>query len=225
MRLPWVVHSSANHGSNRTSTISLAVWGNSQAYIRCKPLPEGLTYPPGTKVPKAIMLLIKGDWSEHSHTLALSPHSVFWQPCQYCALSKDELHQHNSEITSDMNWPLREQKDYFKAVAMCEKAVLIRHQRDVVHLLQNLKWANPKKSAGGRVITREVTINGVLLKEGDRLEPSDDLPDIAKLSSVRCPCQISFWRSRRDERGRPMDSVNHRCPFFPNGLEARQSLH
>jgi hypothetical protein len=184
------------------------------------PLPNNLRYPPGTETPTAIMLFVKGDWAEHAHTLALSPHSVFWQPCQFCCLCKDELHSHNREISSGMNWPLRTHADYFASCRKCEQVVTIRHQRDLAALLPNLKWGAHKKGAGGRLIWKDCVVNGVALQVGDRLEPNENLIDISLLSSVQCPCKIVFWRVRFEDKDRPMDSVSHRCPLFSERIHA-----
>ena len=69
------------------------------------------------------------------------------------------------------------------------------------------------------MINFEVTLSsGVVLRPGDRLEPSPTLCDIGALLHCITPVTVKLWRARRDEKGRCLDCCNHSCPLFSRSL-------
>ena len=166
---------------------------------------------------RAALIYIKGDWSEHAHSLGLSSWSSTWAPCQFCTLIKSDLHSMYNNMPDGMQWHLRDGPSYEAACNRCEVNVTLRTPDDVNSLLDAMRWRKPVKkppTLGGRLIVANVMINNVQLLVGDRLEPSRDLPDTAKLENSRLPTAIAFWRTRRDWKGRSTDCVTHRCPLF-----------
>ena len=61
-----------------------------------------------------------------------------------------------------------------------------------------------------RCLTRDVKVNNVSLRSGDRLE--QNLPDIGLLEDLELPSEIIFWRCSRETLTR------HRNPIFDLGL-------
>eukprot|EP00959_Pyramimonas_sp_CCMP1952_P175052 3658142-Pyramimonas_sp.AAC.1 len=71
-----------------------------------------------------------------------------------------------------------------------------------------MAWLKGDKGRG-RTIMRRVMINGTTLEVGDRLDPSKHLIDPGKLSSMRVPATLAFWRPSFSGN-LPLDSVVHR---------------
>ncbi|CAK0896289.1 unnamed protein product, partial [Prorocentrum cordatum] len=105
------------------------------------PCPE--QWPPGKRLPyTAIMRYIKGDWAEHTHTLGSMPWGAAWNPCQFCWLEKNQLHDCDDALCDpDPPWPLKD------------------------------------RGSHERLISKDIVINDVVLNVGDRLCPSESLPD------------------------------------------------
>eukprot|EP00959_Pyramimonas_sp_CCMP1952_P212868 4454377-Pyramimonas_sp.AAC.1 len=119
----------------------------------------------------------------------------------------------------EQGWPLRRHDDYETAVGQCEIVVQITAKEQLDKLNASLRWFTKKKvinRTGCRSISifSDVEIGGTNLIVGDRLEPSEQLHDIAALSRVKLPVSIKLWRTRRGASGALLDSVHHRCPIF-----------
>ena len=173
----------------------------------------------------ACCVYVKGDWGEHSKTLGLAPPTQLHNPCQFCELSKGEIHSLDHLLGSPGGppWPLRSASDYEAAVGMCEITVSLESPEDLKKLSRALKWLKPdggKRTAGIRTrgLTRDLAIGGANLRAGDRLEPSEVVADIGDLRGIECPCELKFWRTRIGIDGHPMDSINHRNPIFARDL-------
>ncbi len=149
-------------------------------------------------------------------------------PCQYCALTLNEVHSHYAGLSSEegVNWPMYNSDDYHDGVARCEIEVDILSRGELLKLDSALKWMGARTMKGksknkllsGRVLTSDITVSGVPLRAGDRLEPSPSLCDIAALAKSAVPIKIVMWRANKDERGRVQDAMNHRCPLFSKAL-------
>eukprot|EP00959_Pyramimonas_sp_CCMP1952_P238226 4978226-Pyramimonas_sp.AAC.1 len=65
------------------------------------------------------------------------------------------------------------------------------------------------------------------LQKWDRLDPSDDLPDVALFASRELPFWCYFWRRHWDDRNRIADRVLKRNPIFsPSlGITPKDHLH
>jgi len=166
---------------------------------------------------RAALIYIKGDWSEHAHSLGLSSWSSTWAPCQFCSMTKMDLHTMYDDMPDGMQWHLRDGPSYDTSCSRCEVRVTLSTPHDMDSLLDSLRYRQPAKNPprlGGRLIVADVKINDVQLLVGDRLEPSRDLPDPHNLEKSRLPIAIVFWRTRRDWKGRSTDCVTHRCPMF-----------
>ncbi|CAK0891196.1 unnamed protein product [Prorocentrum cordatum] len=108
----------------------------------------------------------------------------------------------------------------------CEIVVLLNTAEHKTALLRSLKWSQPPKKIGGRLIFTDAVINGVRLGVGDRLAPSPELLDIAKLEELDVPTRVIFWRATLDGDSPPkvMDPVSYRCPFFDRDLRTSPAM-
>lgn len=65
---------------------------------------------------------------------------------------------------------------------------------------------------------KAVTIGGIALQPGDRLEPSMELRDTHGLEKSKLPIDVCLWRPRKDDTGKIIDCLHHRCPLFSQRL-------
>jgi len=165
---------------------------------------------------RAALIYIKGDWSEHAHSLGLASWSSAWSPCQFCTLAKFELHSLYHDMRDGMQWQLRSNLMFEQACRKCEIRVTLLTQADRITLLRSLRWRKATKPVpiGGRIMVDDVNIGGVQVLAGDRLEPSTELPDTCALERSPVPINIILWRTHRDPQHRAIDCVSHRCPMF-----------
>ncbi|CAK0910874.1 unnamed protein product, partial [Prorocentrum cordatum] len=166
----------------------------------------------------AALIYIKGDWSEHAKSLGLSPWSISWSPCQFCTLSKHELHSLYHQLPYGIDWQLKNTESYEEACARCEIQVTLRTEDDRKALVQALRFRKPGKNGpiGGRLVVTGFVLDNVPLRAGDRLEPSPCLLDTHKLEHrnyTHLPVTITLWRTRR-VGNEGVDSMSHRCPMF-----------
>eukprot|EP00959_Pyramimonas_sp_CCMP1952_P473776 9502316-Pyramimonas_sp.AAC.2 len=173
----------------------------------------------------AMLLFVKGDWAEHSKTLALAPCNQNDNCCQFCEMNRFDRHDcsHFLSHDSDEQLPLRDHDDYEKDVQKCEIKVHVASVEQLQSLVSSLRWFKPIKRNAvqlrGRCIYKDVTIGGVVLALGDRLEPSADMTDIAYLGRRTPPFDVTFWRARtHGARAVQLDSVHHRCPLFSSDV-------
>ena len=99
---------------------------------------------------------------------------------------------------------------------MCEQVVRVGTHADLNMLLRSVGIFKKGKSILGMgICVEEVTIGGVRLQHGDRLEPSDNLLDTHALRFMAVPGTITLWRARVSPITKlPLDNVHHRCPLF-----------
>eukprot|EP00969_Alexandrium_andersonii_P311087 13745657-Alexandrium_andersonii.AAC.1 len=70
-----------------------------------------------------------------------------------------------------------------------------------------------KRSSGGKGLCLVSDVPSLKLRAGDRLEPSAELPDIGRFSTLKeYPVVATFWRSA------DQSLVQHRCPLFDPAL-------
>ena len=195
--------------------------------------PDGTPYTPdtecmqpGSKLSRRCVLMhIKGDWSEHVHTLGLASWSQSASPCQFCSLNRDQIAEMGHELCVQVpNWRLRTAADYEKSCQRCEVCVRLTSRGDVQKLSEALKWKKDSKTAGGLVAYKSVEVAGTQVQSGDRLEPSESLGDIGKLQCVRVPCVVKLWRPTIVD-GKCVDPVTHRCPLFSKYLNTSPAVN
>jgi hypothetical protein len=105
-----------------------------------------------------------------------------------------------------LRWECNEQDDLDRACTACEHKVLIRTVRERDDIAKKLKYDKRSSGGHGRCLATDVIEKG--LKEGDRLEPSDEVRDIGEFQSLAVPFVATFWR-RGDET-----LCRHRNPLW-----------
>ena len=85
-----------------------------------------------------------------------------------------------------------------------------------------MRYDKRKTGFKGLCLTENVLINNVQLKENDRLEPSETLPDVGAIFDDidKFPIDVTFWRSSLETLTR------HRNPIFDQeiGITPQRSL-
>ena len=191
-----------------------------------------VTRSPGSELPaKCVLTHIKGDWSEFSKSLGLSPWSKHYQCCPYCPCSKDTMFLDDTGLGfGGIGYCERSDDDYEQACRKCEIRVQVGTRELQRQILSNLVYDLNGKSAHGRVCADDMVFLG--LKRGDRLDPSPHLVNPNMFESAEPPFEAVFWRRHCDNRRRCTDWVMHRSPVFdlalgtsPTRTLAIDSLH
>ena len=160
----------------------------------------------------AALVWVKGDWSEVSHTLGLPSVVSHNCPCPFCRLKQPELH----DAYAFMDFPPMA-ASYEAACGACEVKISIRDEIERATIIAAMEFIKTQKISG-RLIKTQITVRGVTLRSGDRLDPSPTLDDIMCFDTKTLPFEATFWRCHRDHRLRSRDSVAHRNPMFCDGL-------
>ena len=171
---------------------------------------------------RAVLLYLKGDLAEIAMTFGFPTWGDGVRPCMCCNMFGDRLYDLLSANLDGfcVGWETNTDDDYFAACDRCEIQVPIIDHGNILTLERILRYDKREHGARGRALTRDVQINDRSLREGDRLEPSFDLPDIGKLVDLVPPKTIVFWRKPNEDRAR------HRNPIFDRriGVTPRRSL-
>ena len=154
----------------------------------------------------AAVVAIKGDWAEYCHTIGLSTWKSNLHPCFYCWTTKATMHDDDNATSTYFPCGRKTHEDYEMACRACE------HPRSItgaqhLELLASLRYDKRKQGSHGRALKHDVP--SCRLLRGDRLEPSDDLPDVGAFDSIDSfPARVLFWRPRDES------FVRHRNPIF-----------
>ena len=150
---------------------------------------------------------IKGDWAEFAGTLGFPAWNDALRPCFKCNASADELHDYAEVSALSLPWRLTRQADYLAACARAERRVVVSSVAERDALLAALFYDKRSDGASGRCLRAAIPAFG--LEAGDRLEPSDGLPDVSALDTAAdFPLQLVFWRRSEETASR------HRNPIF-----------
>ena len=154
----------------------------------------------------AACVFTKGDWPAYCEVAGFRQwgHEIF--PCYCCDVTKAALKQITSYEGVDLDggdWNIYTQDDYLEDVFRCKMVVLIatEHLRDLV--FGALRY---RKSFLGRGLRKDVPPLGLI--KGDRLEPTQTMPDVGLFQFMRPPFQAVFWRMYDNDR------VLHESPLF-----------
>ena len=124
---------------------------------------------------KAAVCKITGDWAEFAKIWGFVSWSVLGHPCFLCHCTRGDMLSLLRDCNAlEMHWPLADMDSYNLACAKREiKTVLNADQgrRVVAALYQDRR----KDGSRGRALMWDLTDLG--LAEGDRLEPSPEVPD------------------------------------------------
>ena len=149
---------------------------------------------------KAAVQQVRGDWAEFSHTLGFPTWHSSDYPCLWCRAEHDSLYEFSAE------WELNDHSSYEAACERCEIHAAFASQAALAQVAELLFWDLRTYGQRGRCLSQPVPSLG--LQKGDRLEPSDQLPDVADFETQATPCVVVFWRSTNET------TTRHRNPLF-----------
>jgi hypothetical protein len=169
-------------------------------------------------------LYIKGDWAEYAHTLGFPTWGDGMRPCYKCNSFGDGLFDTVSHTTDALSWRCNGDNDYEDACLRCEHRVRIVDEATRQGVIRVLRPDKREHGSHGLALVTALPTLG--LEANDRLEPSDELPDVCALETATLPCTVVFWRRSDDSLAR------HRNPLFcpelgltPNQCLTTDTLH
>ena len=154
---------------------------------------------------KAACIQLRGDWVEFCERYGFPAHNSSTRPCFCCNAFGGGMYDPRGLSLLSSPWHMNSDRDFEDACGRCEQWVTIKteaQKRDVCNLLHYVKQNN---TIGGRMLFRDYP--ALHLRKGDRLEPSETLPDVANLDNCVVPAaglSVLFWRPamvshRRDQ--------------------------
>ena len=157
---------------------------------------------------RASVLYIKGDWMEYASSLAFPTWASAFDPCMMCQASLSEAYRLLGASALGPPWPRKTLEWYKSACEACEVRVALTDEtyREIRAVL-----VYDKRKAGKRGRVLAIAVPSVGLEAGDRLEPSDLVPDVGNFDQS-APAAAIFWRVP----ARP--NVHHRNPLFAEEL-------
>jgi hypothetical protein len=154
---------------------------------------------------KGLLLQIKADWAEFSHSLGFPAWNTTTAPCVFCVASTQNWHSLTNFSPISFPWHLNSQADYNSSCTACEIQVKLTTEWKV-KLTRWLVYDRRPNGSRGRALDCDVP--ELHLKKGDRVEPCHALSDPADFESLECPATVTFWRRAKETR------VRRRNPIF-----------
>ena len=143
---------------------------------------------------RGAVVYVKGDWQEFASTLGLPNWSSVTHPCFCCWALRDELYTIGRLSLVESPYERKTAEQYNDACSNCERLVWVDCAETHAAILQLLRYDKRRKGSRGRALQGNLPNLGLMA--GDRLEPSDVLPDIGAFEGLvgRLPVQVTFWR-------------------------------
>ena len=159
---------------------------------------------------RAILLQIRGDWLEMSASLGFASWMSRSSPCLFCFSTKDSLYDFANWGKDSPVHRLATPDDYEEACKRCERTVVV--DRDKWRRIRGLlKYFKGKSGPAGRAVQDDFFAGN--LQRHDRLEPDDNLHDVALFDTLTCfPHSCTFWRGASTTRAK------RRCPIFSESI-------
>eukprot|EP00959_Pyramimonas_sp_CCMP1952_P389222 8155437-Pyramimonas_sp.AAC.1 len=164
---------------------------------------------------RCMLLYLKGDWSEFAKTFGLGSWGRLMNPCPLCFTDKANMHEgYGSMCTDCLLFQNKTALDYERSCQKCEKRVSIDSEERRLRVVRALVYYKSKRGKGnhGRALKHDLVDLG--LQNGDRLEPHQGMVNIRNIDCEGWRGTALFWRVHKDETGRVIDAVTHRCPLF-----------
>ena len=158
-----------------------------------------------------VLVQFRGDWAEVCERLGLPTWSSNTKPCPACVA--DKLNWHDASRCSMLSfpWHLTTHEDLEAAARRCEIRVSL-DRAAIRQVVAALKYDKRTSGDLGRSLVRSLPEIGPGLQEHDRLEPSDNLPDVGDLEKVELQpgehLDVIFWRRSRET------ACLHRSPLW-----------
>jgi hypothetical protein len=159
---------------------------------------------------KGAVVQIRADWAELAHTLGLPTWKDKAHPCPYCTCSSGTMLSKLRHTSSDfLPWLAKSHSTYEQACDACEVVVDLNRDQWLA-VKRALFW--DKRENGGRGRCLMYALPALHLEEGDRLEPTPAMIDVADFDSATTfPLRAVFWRRTSETAAR------HRAPIFSEG--------
>ena len=147
---------------------------------------------------KFLLVQIKGDLVEFISTLGFSGFTSTFAPCICCWCVGDCLHQYSELNLAHAVWP--DPQPYHDACRACEIHVTVHNPEQLKSIFVDgqLYWDRRPRGAKGRALGADMPTLigrcGRALTAGDRVAPSESLPDVGKLRWVQTPIELTVWR-------------------------------
>jgi len=163
-----------------------------------------------------MLLWLKGDWAEASHTLGLPQVTSANAPCPFCDDAQCRLHaSYRSMSLRGVGGTPRPESYYDDCRQACEHRLTLATEQDRQLLLSALRYLKGKRWRG-RTVTQSLPRFELLA--GDRLLPSGRLQNVGDLADLSLPLDLVFWRPRFDGAQRLLDTVVFPNPLFASDL-------
>ena len=146
----------------------------------------------GQPLLKALLVHLKGDWSEFCHTLGFPAWNSTLDPCFCCHATQDEMRKLGAFSVLHPPFPEKDQVAYEEACAACEVWVELESKAQHQVVLGSLFYDKRKRGSKGRSLSRDIP--ALKLLQGDRLEPSKSLENVGHFEDLEPPCTVLFWR-------------------------------
>jgi hypothetical protein len=164
---------------------------------------------------RAALILIKADLSEFANTFGVPTWSSKLNPCFLCHATKQQLYDVCGLSPTETTFPAKTFDTYLADCARCEVQVTLTDPMVRAELKANLFLDARQHGSHGRALLRDVAHLGLL--KGDRLEPSQAVPDTHGFDVLPLPLTLTFWRVSSSRM------THHRNPLF--GSSVHVSLH
>lgn len=162
---------------------------------------------------RGVLIQLKGDWAEFCQRLGYPTWTSSLRPCFLCAAAPDTWYETRGVSLLGLPWHSNSDEDYSQACAVCEFPIRVTRVL-VLRIKAVLRYDKRVSGALGRCLTAPLPDLG--LREGDRLEPNENLPDVGMFENL---CEdlgssttVVFWR-------RSLETIAlHRCPLWDASL-------
>ena len=153
---------------------------------------------------------IKGDWAEYCYTFAFANWKTLLSPCLGCYATVGDMYNDAAADIFNNPWGDYTMEDYEAECTSKEHKVLV-----TLELHRQIKPAlfYDRRHTGSHDRSLRWGIPGTTLLMGDRLEPCDELLDVAAFDALTVfPVRLTFWRPGGIEK------TKHRNPLFDRSL-------
>ena len=161
---------------------------------------------------KLALIQIRVDWAELCERFGFPTWQSCTGPCPGCNAFGDQLYMIVGVSALGMPWYCNTDEDFEVAIARCEIKVNVMPAQHA-ELLDILQYDKKPQGGSGRCLTKDYP--GLCLLKGDRLEPTEQLPDVAHFERMVVPAtgaMVLFWRRSRESLAR------RRCPLFSKAI-------
>ena len=161
---------------------------------------------------RGAIIRFKGDWAEFCERLGCPTWASGLRPCFCCAASGAQLYDTAEVSALGMTYHVNSNADYTSACERCEVWVYMTEALRAA-IVPVLAYDRRHSGSHGRALNAVTdALRAVGLRPGDRLEPTDELPDVGRFEVLPLPARVLFWRPSR------ASLCLHRCPLLSDAI-------